>query len=147
MIARSHFILYVDDQERSTDFYRHILGKSPDLHVPGMTEFELNDTSVLGLMPVAGIRRLLGNAIPDPSVAAGIPRAEVYLVVPEAAPYMARALQAGAVLLSPLQARDWGHLAGYVLDPDGHVLAFAEVLDESVLAEPRRSPDAAPSLQ
>ena len=27
--------------------------------------------------------------------------------------------------LDPLRARDWGHLAAYSLDPDGHVLAFA----------------------
>jgi hypothetical protein len=24
-------------------------------------------------------------------------------------------------------SRDWGHDAGYALDPDGHVLAFANV--------------------
>lgn len=54
-----------------------------------------------------------------------IPLLELYLVVKDAAVYHARALAAGARKLSPLTLRDWGHLAAYSLDPDGHVLAIA----------------------
>jgi hypothetical protein len=89
-----------------------------------MTEFTLGPDSVLGLMPVAGIHRLLPG-LPDPAAAAGIPRAEVYLRVEDPSAFHARALRAGATELSPLQARDWGDLAAYSLDPDDHVLAFA----------------------
>ena len=92
-----------------------------------MTEFELPGGSVLGLMPVAGVRRLLGGTIPDPDAAAGIPRSELYLVVDDAPVYHQRALTAGARELSRVMRRDWGHDAGYTLDPDGHVLAFANV--------------------
>jgi catechol 2,3-dioxygenase-like lactoylglutathione lyase family enzyme len=100
---------------------------APRLDVPGMTEFELFDGCVLGLMPEKGIKSLL-PAMPDPETAGGIPRAEVYLTVPDPAAYHARALAAGAKELSPLAARDWGHEAAYSLDPDGHVLAFASPL-------------------
>lgn len=94
-----------------------------------MTEFELGGGAVLGLMPEAGIRRLLGEALPDPAPARGVPRAELYLrLIEDPAPFMARAEAAGARLLSPLQARGWGDRAGYLLDPDGHVLAFAQAL-------------------
>lgn len=127
MSSASHFILYVSDQERSTAFYSHVLDAAPRLHVPGMTEFALPGAGVLGLMPVAGIRKLLGAALPDPSAASGIPRAELYLVLSEPSAYHARALAAGARELSPLLARSWGHLAAYCLDPDGHVLAFASI--------------------
>ncbi len=123
MIA--HFILYVADQEASTQFYRQVLNLEPRLHVPGMTEFELSDAAILGLMPASGIKRLLGDKLPDPSSAAGIPRAELYLVVSDPENYHSRALQAGAKELSPLLPRDWGHNAAYSLDPDGHVIAFA----------------------
>lgn len=122
----AHFILYVSDAARSRDFYRRVLDREPALDVPGMTEFRLSSGAVLGLMPEAGIRRLLGAALPDPATARGVPRAEVYLVVEGAAAYHERALAAGAVELSPIATRDWGHRAGYVLDPDGHVVAFAE---------------------
>ncbi|MGZ5435675.1 MAG: VOC family protein [Pyrinomonadaceae bacterium] len=120
-----HFILYVSDQERSTAFYSDVLGEVPSLNVPGMTEFRLKDSTVLGLMPETGIVKLLGPAIVHPALARGVPRSEVYLVVENPAVFYARAIAAGARELSQLALRDWGHQAAYCLDPDGHVLAFA----------------------
>ena len=125
---KTHFILYVADQPRATAFYESVLGQPATLNVPGMTEFDLSDTAVLGLMPEYGICRLLGSALPDPATAHGVPRAEVYLLTDDPETLHARALAAGARKLSPLQARDWGHAVAYSLDPDGHVLAFAKVL-------------------
>jgi len=118
-------ILYVKDQAASRAFYAIVLGMSPRLDVPGMTEFELSPGCVLGLMPEKGIKRLLPD-MPDPAEGRGIPRAEVYLTVPEPGVYHARALAAGAAELSPLANRDWGDRAAYSLDPDGHVLVFAQ---------------------
>ena len=120
-----HFILYVRDQARSTEFYRRTLSLEPSLNVPGMTEFQLRPGCVLGLMPSKGIKRLLGDAIPDPDSAGDVPRAELYLKVDDPRPHFERALAAGGVSLSPVLNRDWGDEAGYVSDPDGHVLAFA----------------------
>lgn len=122
---KAHFILYVSDQKASTEFYKTVLGVEPQLDVPGMTEFALNDGCVLGLMPVRGIKRLLGEKLPDPERAAGIPRAELYLKVDEPQVYHRRALERGAKELSPVDKRDWGDIAGYCLDPEGHVIAFA----------------------
>lgn len=127
MSTASHFIFYVADQERSAAFYAQALGVAPRLHVPGMTEFALPGGGVLGLMPIESIRKLLGATLPDPGAVGATPRAELYLVLPEAAACHDRALAAGARDLSPMQARDWGHVAAYCLDPDGHVLAFAAV--------------------
>lgn len=121
----SYFILYVTDQARSRAFYEQVLQIAPRLHVPGMTEFDLPSGGVLGLMPESGIRNLLGPLLPDPATARGIPRAELYLLVPEPQVHHALALAAGARELSPLQSRAWGHFAAYSLDPDAHVLAFA----------------------
>jgi len=122
-----HFILYVAEQSRAAAFYSAALGLAPRLNVPGMTEFALSSGAVLGLMPEEGIKRLLGERLPDPSRARGTPRAELYLLVPDPAEAHARALLAGGKELSPLCRRDWGHEAAYCLDPDGHVLAFARV--------------------
>ncbi|MCP4901708.1 MAG: glyoxalase [bacterium] len=121
-----HFILYTSDQDASTNYYSRVLGVSPRLHVPGMTEFDLPGGAVLGLMPQAGIKRLLGDALPDPAAGEGIPRSELYLVVTDASVFHSRALSAGAKELSPVQSRDWGHDVGYSLDLDGHVVAFAQ---------------------
>jgi uncharacterized protein len=122
---RAHFILYVADQGRATAFYAAVLGRAATLDVPGMTEFELAEGAVLGLMPETGIRALLGPRLPDPAAARGTPRAELYLLVDSPAEHHRRALKAGAVELSPPLPRDWGDVASYCLDPDGHVLAFA----------------------
>ena len=122
---QAHLILYVADQKAASKFYGLALGLTPRLDVPGMTEFELSEGAILGLMPSAGIKRLLGSTLPDPDRAAGIPRAELYLLVEDPAAHHRRALENGATELSPLLPRDWGHDAAYSLDPDGHVLAFA----------------------
>lgn len=124
-ITRAHFILYVADQRASAALYAAVLGVTPTLDVPGMTELPLPGGAVLGLMPMSGIKRLLGDALPDPTTATGVPRAELYLMVDDPAAFHARALASGARELSPLTVRDWGHSAAYSADLDGHVLAFA----------------------
>ncbi|SRR5581483_3435463 len=128
MAIRFETILYVENQERSRDFYRAVLGIDPSLDVPGMTEFQIGDAK-LGLMPNAGIKKLLGEVIPDPVQGAGIPRCELYLTVNDPMPYLERAISAGATLLSPFQSRDWGDEAVYLSDPDSHVIAIARTVD------------------
>ncbi len=125
--AAAHLVFYVSDQPASVAFYRLVLGFEPRLDVPGMSEFSLPGGAILGLMPESGIRRLLGSSLPDPALARGIPRAELYLLVAHPNVLHRRALAAGATELAPLMARDWGHTVSYVLDPDGHVLAFARL--------------------
>lgn len=120
-----HLILYVQDQATATTFWQAVLNRPPDLDEPGMTEFTLGAQVVLGLMPEAGIRALLGPRLPNPAAARGMPRAEVYLVTDDPAGYHARALAAGATELSGLARRSWGDDVAYSLDPDGHVVAFA----------------------
>ena len=121
------FILYVSDQNRSKTFYTNVLQKTPTLDVPGMTEFDLSETCKLGLMPENGIARILGEHLPHPASGNGIPRCELYLFQKNAAEICNRAVINGGKMISEMQPRDWGHTVGYVADPDGHVLAFAEL--------------------
>lgn len=120
---KAHFILYVNDQADAAEFYAKTLGHSPRLNVPGMTEFDIGDDAVLGLMPFDSASRLLGqDLIADKRSSAC---AEIYLIVDDPAEYHSRAIAAGAVEISPLELRDWGHEAAYSADPFGTVLAFA----------------------
>ncbi len=118
-----HFILFVRDQQASCDFYEHVLGCPPTLHVPGMTEFSIADGAVIGLMPERGIVRLLN--LNEADLTRGMIRGEVYLSVSSPEAFHRRALAAGARELSPLAPRDWGDQTAYSLDPDGYILAFA----------------------
>ncbi|MBK9324310.1 MAG: VOC family protein [Bdellovibrionaceae bacterium] len=124
-----HTILYVADQKMSAEFYSNVLEMTPILDVPGMTEFKLSEKHILGLMPEAGIKKLLGQELPDPSQASGIPRVEVYFKVDDPKIFFQRALNRGAKELSSIQKRNWGDIAGYVLDLDGHVLVFATSIE------------------
>lgn len=118
------FILYVSSQEKSKRFYADLLGKNPRLDVLGMTEFELSKGVILGLMPEAGIEKLL-TGMPKPSEGNGIPRCELYLYTEDVQATENRAIKAGARLVNPAAKRNWGHIVSYVADPDGHIIAFA----------------------
>ncbi|MBC8374954.1 MAG: hypothetical protein H8E26_02845 [FCB group bacterium] len=120
-------ILYVSDQEASRIFYESLLQVQPNLDVPGMTEFHLESGFVLGLMPIDGIKRLLGKDL-FPNTDGGNPRAELYLHVGNAQQFLDRAIQNGAELILKVSKQDWGDRVGYCLDPDRHVLAFAETI-------------------
>lgn len=119
------FIIYVNDQQRSRDFYKKVLQKDPSLDVPGMTEFQLTSHTLLGIMPEKGIAKIL-TGMPDPGTGNGIPRCELYIFVNDPQDHYDRTVNAGGTGISPALARDWGHTVSYTADPDGHVIAFAK---------------------
>jgi uncharacterized glyoxalase superfamily protein PhnB len=123
----TEIILYIEDQQRSTAFYSRLLKLEPRLNVPGMTEFQLSDSLVLGLMPEKGIEKLLGDAVPKASSGSGIPRCELYLFSTDPDKMLKAAIEAGANNISEAKERDWGHTVAYCADPDGHILAFAKI--------------------
>lgn len=120
------FILYVADQEKSKNFYEKVLNMVPVLHVPGMTEFLLDDTVKLGLMPENGINKILNGKTPHPNSGSGIPRCELYLKKGNVFLCYQNAIKSGAKSVSEPAPRDWGDTVAYVADPDGHIIAFAE---------------------
>ncbi len=120
------FILYVEDQSRSKEFYKSFLQMKPLLDVPGMTEFLLTADCKLGIMPNTGIQKILNDTVPNPSLGNGIPRCELYLIIDNPEDYMQWGLQAGAKLIDEMKDRDWGDRVGYLADPDGHIIAVAE---------------------
>ena len=120
------FILYVNNQQESTEFYEFLFQQKAILNVLGMTEFQLSENIKLGLMPNDGIAKILGTNTPHPTKGNGIPRCELYLKVPNPKVYMSRGIEKGAKLISALTQRDWGDAVGYISDINGHILAFAE---------------------
>lgn len=125
-IQRIHTILYVEDQEKSTDFYTKILQQKPSLNVPGMTEFELSSEFVLGLIPNRSIVKILGDKTLPPVSGTGIPRCELYLYVNDIEAALKNIHENQIEVISNLQERNWGDMAFYFADPDGHIIAFAK---------------------
>ncbi len=124
-------ILYVRDQELSTRFYTKILRREPDLNVPGMTQFNFNNSFILGLMPNNGIAKIISGEAPHPDTGFGIPRCELYLHVSNVLLEFENAKEAGAKIICPIEEREWGDTVCYFADPDGHILAFAEMIEAS----------------
>lgn len=121
-------VLYVNNQQVSTDFYTKIFRRNPDLNVPGMTEFRLAENYKLGLMPNNGIAKILSGRMPHPDQGNGIPRCELYLYVEDIELESDNAINSGAKLISPIEDRDWGDKVCYFADLDGHIIAFAKKL-------------------
>lgn len=130
-IQHVEIILYVVNQQQSTRFYTDLLRLQPSLNVPGMTEFILSSNCKLGLMPNNGIAKILQDKTPHPDDGNGIPRCELYLLVDQLEAFYEQALAAGAVLVSEIEDRNWGDRACYFMDPDGHIIAFAEKIKSS----------------
>ena len=124
--SQYEIILYVTDQRKSRDFYSAVLQKTPDLDVPGMTEFNLTNELKLGLMPENGIAKILLDRTPHPKLGNGIPRCELYILLDDIEEAYKIAVEAGAKEISKIQNRDWGDKVGYVSDLDGHIIAFAK---------------------
>lgn len=121
-------ILYVEDQQKSTEFYTKIFRKKPDLNVPGMTEFHFFEYFKLGLMPNKGIAKILSDKMPHPDSGNGIPRCELYFYVENIETEFENAIKSGAKIISNIEERDWGDKVCYFADLDGHIIAFAEKL-------------------
>ena len=122
------FILYVENQIASRDFYLALFQSEPVLDVPGMTEFQLAQHVKLGLMPSNGIAKILDEKVPHPSLGKDIPRCELYLKVKDLAEVYQHVLSLNIPIISEPENRNWGEKVFYCLDLDGHVIAFAEKL-------------------
>lgn len=118
------FIIFVENQEKSKLFYTSLLDLKPSLDVNGMTEFQLNKRTKLGIIPEKGIGKLLSN-LPNPSLANGIPKCEIYLHVDNVLKCFEKAISLGAKSVNLPKNRDWGDFVGYVSDFDGNIIAFA----------------------
>lgn len=123
-------ILYVNDQQASADFYTKLFRQNPDLNVPGMTEFKLAKNCELGLMPNNGIAKILLDKTPHLEQGNGIPRCELYFYVENIELEFENATKIGAKLISEIKDQDWCDKVCYFADIDGHIIAFAEKLND-----------------
>lgn len=120
------FIIYVKDQDKSKDFYKKVFQQEPVLDIEGISEFTLADNVSFGIMPESGIMRILDDKIPNPAMARGIPRNELYLYVNDIDDYIKRVFDAGGKIISGPKLRNWGKVVAYCMDIDGNILAFAK---------------------
>ena len=116
-----YVILFVGDLERSTAFYRDVIGLPFKLRGDGYVEFATQGTR-FGLYDRNRLAELTGQGSEPPRAPGG----EVVLLVEDVDAEAARLRAAGAAILSGPVDRAWGHRTLHVEDPDGFVVELAE---------------------
>jgi lactoylglutathione lyase len=115
-----YVILFVADLERSTAFYRDVIGLPFKLHGDGYVEFATQG-SRFGLYD----RNRLGELTGQDAEAPGRPGGEVVFLVGDVDAEAQRLRGAGVRVLKGPVDRAWGHRTLHVEDPDGFVVELA----------------------
>ncbi len=122
-----YVILYVRDMDASIAFYRDVVRLPFKFRQSTYAEFATEGTK-FALFEASAVLELIGRP-----VAEGGPTGEVAFVVDDVDAEAERLSAAGVRILSHPTDRPWGHRTLYVLDPDDHVVEFAQEI-------PRESP-------
>ncbi|MGL4324560.1 MAG: VOC family protein [Beijerinckiaceae bacterium] len=113
-------ILYVADVRATVAFYERAFGLGVTmLHEAG--DFAMMGTGETALSFCShGLLRQLGK---DPAPAdPARPVFEIAFETDDVAGSLARAVQAGATLITPVREEPWGQTISYVADPDGFLI-------------------------
>ena len=121
-------ILAVEDLAASSAFYRAGFDWTPVVETPVYVEFALPGGQRLGLYQRDGFGRNTGQ-LPVRIGDGQLAPTELYFHTDDPDGAIARLERAGAHLLSPLAARDWGDQAAYFADPSGNVLVVARPIE------------------
>jgi lactoylglutathione lyase len=116
-----YVILFVGELERSTVFYRDVIGLPFKLHGDGYVEFA-TEGSRFGLYD----RNRLGELTGQDAEAPGRPGGEVVFLVGDVDAEAERLREAGVRVLKGPVDRAWGHRTLHVEDPDGFVIELAQ---------------------
>ena len=115
-----YVILYVHDLGDSIAFYRDVVGLPFKFEQSGYAEFATQGTK-FALFERSAVPELIGRPAKE-----GGPTGEVAFVVDDVDAEATRLAAAGVSILSEPFDRPWGHRTLYFLDPDEHVVEFAQ---------------------
>jgi lactoylglutathione lyase len=116
-----YVILFVADLERSTAFYRDVIGVPFKLRGDGYVEF-VTDGTRFGLYDRNRLEELTGHGPDSP----GNPGGEVVFLVGDVDAEARRLEAAGVAILKGPVDRAWGHRTLHLEDPDGFVVELAQ---------------------
>jgi len=122
-----HVILAVSDVTRSAAFYQSVFGWPRNERIDYREYVELcAPDGTLGLCERDTYAALTG-ATPMTPENGEVSPTYLYVRVPDVREAIAELDEAGARPLAPLASRSWGEDAAWFADPDGNVVAVAQV--------------------
>lgn len=127
-ILSSRFMLHPRDFDRSSKFYRDVIGLHP------MREFGRGDTRGVVFFLGGGYLELTSGPVEPPA-----PSTELWLQVRDAAQTESELRAAGVPIVESAVKKPWGLIELRASDPDGLVLIFVEVPQDHPLRLDHRS--------
>lgn len=129
--------LIVDDAAAALDFYAKAFGAEEQTRLPGPGGKLMHACTLINGSPV-----FLNDDFPEfndgkstTPAALGGSSVTIHLHGPDVEGRFARAIDAGATVVSPLEDQFWGDRYGVVKDPFGHQWSLAESVREVDFAE------------
>lgn len=130
-ISLDYVILYVKDVSASLTFYQEAFGLSRrffnDDHGKAYGELETG-ASRLAFASFELVKTHLKSETAVASLGKAPFGGEIGLVTPDVPALYARAVKAGAIVVSEPAAKPWGQTVAYLRDPDGHLVELCTPL-------------------
>jgi len=123
LIRPDYVILIVEELDRSLRFYCEVLGLRLGHRSGEYAQFDTGSTR-LGLYTRRAMTEILGLSLDAPT--AHGPGFEIGFKVADVDAAFSDLIARGAVPVVPPTDRAWGQRTGYVRDPDGHLIEFAQ---------------------
>jgi lactoylglutathione lyase len=125
-LSMKYIILYVNDFEKTMNFYRDILGLTIKMEHGTYVEFNTGSTT-LSINTRESVKELTGLPIPGNSVSSQT--FEVGFVVEDVFATVESLREQGvSIMLEPV-TKPWGQTVAYISDPDGHFIEICSALD------------------
>lgn len=118
-LSMKYVILYVNDFEKTLDFYNGILGLPIKMQQDTYVEFDTGDTT-LSINTRKDVKELTGLKVPESSTSTQT--FEVGFVVEDVGATIETLRQRGVTILKEPVTKPWGQTVAYVADPDGHYI-------------------------
>lgn len=112
-----YVIIYVADPRETVDFYTRAFGLEPGFVHPAGDYAEMVTGETKLAFSAISLMQSLGKAVAEGPVER--PSFEIAFEVEDVAVAVERAVEAGAVLISPPAVMDWGQTIAYVRAPEG----------------------------
>ena len=126
-LLMKYVILYVNDFEKTMDFYNGILGLPIKLQQDTYVEFDTGDTT-LSINTRKDVKELTGLKVPESSTSTQT--FEVGFVVEDVGATIETLRQRGVTILKEPVTKPWGQTVAYVADPDGHYIEICTSLNK-----------------
>lgn len=122
-LEMKYLILYVNDFEKTMDFYKGILGLPVKMQHDTYVEFDTGATT-LSINTRKSVKELTGLNVPEGSAASQT--FEVGFVVQDVAAVIETLRQQGVPIVKEPVTKPWGQTVAYVADPDGHYIEICD---------------------